>query len=129
MLAYFDANDGNPKVAIEIKGTKRKYKSIVGLLDTGHSGSLSLSVLDLIEIGAKLSSIGKAVLADGSTVLNYYFSVKVRIDGVEKEVLANMIPTSSEAIIGLQLLSPYVALIDFKNKKIKLITEKELSKK
>ena len=66
MLGYFDAQDGNPKVVIKISGTKRgAKKEIASLLDTGHSGSLSLPILDLIEIGAKLSSFGPVGLADG----------------------------------------------------------------
>ena len=130
MHAYFDAQDGNPKVVIKIKGTGRKFKEIPALLDTGHSGSLSLPILTLIEIGAKLKSYGPVGLADGSSVIAYFFAVKVEIDGKIKEVLASMIqnPKISEAIVGLQLLSPYISFIDFKNKRIQITTEEELKK-
>ncbi|MBI2074271.1 MAG: hypothetical protein HYT83_00365 [Candidatus Levybacteria bacterium] len=131
MHAYVDAQDGSPKVVIKISGTKRKtHKEIAALLDTGHNGSLSLSILDLIEIGAKLSSFGPVGLADGSNVTVYYFTVKVELDGNTKEVQASMIenPKITEAIVGLELLSPYIAFIDFKNKKIQLSTEEQLKK-
>lgn len=128
MHAYFDAQDGNPKVVIKIRGTTRKYKEIAALLDTGHSGSLSLPLLNLIEIGAKLKTYGLVGLANGSSVVVYYFAVKVQIDGTEKEVLAGMIedPKITEAIVGLELLSPYIAFIDFKKKSILIKTEEQL---
>lgn len=130
MHAYFDAQDGNPKVLIKISGTKRKQKEISALLDTGHNGSLSLSILDLIEIGAKLSSFGPVGLADGNVVNMYFFDVKVEIDGEIKDVQASMINNSNmnEAIIGLELLSPYIAIINFNKKQILLKTEEQLKK-
>ncbi len=132
MHAYFDAQDGNPKVVIGIGGTARKPKKIVAaLLDTGHTGSLSLPALDLINIGAKLSSIGEVEYGNGYTGTVYYFSVKVIIDGDEKIVETGMIenPKATEAVAGLELFAPYIAFIDFKNKKIELTTEGELKKK
>ena len=129
MVGYFDAHDGSPKVIIKISGTRKNHKKeIVALLDTGHTGSLSLSILDLIEIGAKLSSFGPVGLANGAEVNCYFFTVKVEIDGLEKEVQASMIenPDMTEAIVGLELLAPYIAIIDFNKKKIDLFTENQL---
>jgi len=121
MHGYFDAQDGRPKVVIEIKGTRRTVvKQLAALFDTGHNGSLSLPVINLIEIAAKLSSIGEAEMADGHKRTVYYFSVKVIIDGNEKIVEAGLIdnPDATEAIAGTELFAPYVATIDFKNKTI-----------
>lgn len=128
MRAFFDPQDGSPKVVIRISGTNNVIREITALLDTGHNGSLSLPILDLIEIGAKLTGFGPVGLADGRSVTVYYFAVRVEIDGVAKETIAGLIenPKVSEAIVGLELLSPYVALIDFKNKKIGLVTEEDL---
>ena len=131
MHAFFDPKDGNPKVVIEISGTAPGSNKIINaLLDTGHSGSLSLPVLDLIAIGAKLDSYGEVEYANGYTGVNYYFSVTVTIDGKTKEVQASMIenPSSTEAIAGLELFTPYVSLIDFKNKGIVFIEEVEFRK-
>lgn len=130
MHAYFDAQDGSPKVVIKIRASKRKPKEIAALLDTGHNGSLSLPLLDLIEIGAKLKSYGPVGLANGSEVIMYFFEVKVEIEGKEKIVLASMIedPKVKEAIVGLELLSPYIAFIDFKNKRIYIKTEEQIKK-
>jgi len=130
MHGYFDAKDGNPKVVLEVSGTKRHKKTIAALFDTGHNGSLSLSVVDLIEIGAKLSSVGQVEFADGISKPQLYFSVKVTIDGTEKEVDANLIENfeSTEAIAGLELFSPYVAVINFKSKQIDFIKEADLKK-
>lgn len=131
MHAYFDAKDGNPKVVIEISGTNESVKkTIQALLDTGHNGSLSLPVLELINIGAKLSSIGEVEFANGHKGVVYYFKVTVTIDGKTTEVEAGMIenPNASEAIAGLELFAPYVAVIDFKNKKVEFIPEAELHK-
>ncbi len=131
MHGYFDAKDGNPKIVIEIKGTRRNYKKqISALFDTGHSGSLSLPILDLIEIGAKLSNVGEVRLADGYKKPQLYFSVKVIIDNEEKKVEAALIqnPEATEAIVGLELFSPYIAFIDFKNKVLRFIKEKDLKK-
>ncbi len=132
MQAYFDAQDGNPKIIIKVSGTpKGKRKEIPALLDTGHNGSLSLPTLDLIEIGAKLSSFGPATLANGHKVTVMYFRVFVEIDGKTKEVSAGMIdnPNETEAIAGLQLLSPYIVLLDFNKKTIYCTTQEELNKK
>ncbi len=107
MHAYFDAKDGSPKIMLEISGTKRKHKKLIpALFDTGHSGSLSLPVLDLIEIGAKLSNIGEVEYANGNPGTVYYFSVTVCVDGREIEVDAGMIenPDATEAIAGLILI-------------------------
>lgn len=131
MHGYFDAKDGNPKIIIEIKGTKKGFKKqVAALFDTGHAGSLSLSILDLIEIGAKLSNVGEAILADGYKKPQLYFSVKVIIDNEEKEVEAALIenPEATEAIVGLELFSPYVAFVDFKNKILKFVKEEDLKK-
>lgn len=130
MHTYFDAKDGSPKVVIKIKGTKRSFKEISALLDTGHNGSLSLPMLDLIEIGAKLESFGPVGLADGNTVTVYYFSVTVEVDGKTKKVQASMInnPNVSEAIVGLELLAPYIVLFDFNKKTIYCTTEAEMKK-
>lgn len=129
MHAYFDAFDGNPKVVLKIS-SGRKEKEIKALMDTGHNGSLSLSIWDLIDIGAKLSTVGEVEFADGNKGIVYYFRVRVIIDGVKKEIEAGMIENSNvtEAIAGLELFSPYVAVIDFKNKKINFYTEAELKK-
>lgn len=130
MHAYFDAKDGNPKVVFKIKGTHRKTKEVAALLDTGHSGSLSLPIFDLIEIGAKLESFGPVGLADGSKTTMFFFSVKVEIDGKTKKVQASMInnPGVTEPIAGLQLMAPFIAVIDFKKKSIYFTTEEELKK-
>lgn len=131
MHGFFDPNDGNPKVEIEICGTTAGVtKKIIALFDTGHSGTLSLPVVDLIEIGAKIRACQPVVYASGYTSVVYLFGVDVVIDGIKKEVFASMIenPNSNEAIAGLQLFSPYISLIDFKNKTILFATEEELKK-
>jgi len=89
-----------------------------------------LTIVQLIGIGAKLSSIGQIKYADGNSKPCLYFSVKVTVDGVQKEVEASLIenPEEEEAIAGLELFSPYVSFIDFKNKTIKFIKEEDLIK-
>ena len=130
MIGYFDAKDGSPKVVLEIEGTNEGVKKpIIALFDTGHNGSLSLTVVQLIEIGAKLSSIGKIKYADGNSKPCLYFSVKVTIDGIQKDVEASLIENpEEEAIAGLELFSPYISFIDFKNKVIKFVKEENLKK-
>lgn len=130
MLGYFDASDGNPKITLEIAGTKGTKVQIPALFDTGHNGSLSLSILQLIQVGAVLADMGEVELANGRKELMYYFLVTVTIDGTEKEVLASMIenPNCDEAIAGLELFAPYVAVIDFEDKTIKFVKKKEVEK-
>lgn len=131
MRAFFDPVDGNPKVEIEISGAVSGIrKTVVALLDTGHNGSLSLSFLDLIELGATLSSYGEVCYASGQRGVVYYFTVGVTIDGRDTQVEAGMIenPETTEAIAGLELFSPYVAFIDFKNKFVEFMAEEEFRK-
>lgn len=128
MLGYFDAKDGNPKIVLEVAGGRPEHKKqITALFDTGHNGSLSLPVLDLIDIGAKLSSVGPVTFADGSQKMQLYFSVTVTIDGIERVVEANLIENyeETEAIAGLELFSSYVSFIDFKNKRIEFRKEED----
>lgn len=127
MHAYFDAFD--PKVVLKIS-SGRKEKEIKALMDTGHTGSLSLPIWDLIDIGAKLSTVGEVEFANGNVGTVYYFRVKVIIDGVKKEIEAGMIenPNATDAIAGLELFSQHIAIIDFKRKRINFYTEAELKK-
>jgi predicted aspartyl protease len=128
---FFDPIDGSPKVQIEISGiASGKRKTINALLDTGHNGSLSLSFLDLIEIGAALSSYGEVCYASGHRGIVYYFTVNVTVDGKTSVVEAGMIenPDANEAIAGLQLFAPYVSFIDFKNKTVNFLLEEEWQK-
>jgi predicted aspartyl protease len=129
MRGFFDQNDGNPKVEIEISGTTSGLtKKIIALFDTGHNGTLSLPIFDLIEIGAKLRGCQPVSYASGYVSVVYLFGVNVIVDGIEKEVYASMIenPTATEAIAGLQLFAPYISLINFKEKTIIFATEEEL---
>lgn len=126
MIGYFDSEDGRPKIVLKIKGTQ-KEKQISALFDTGHSGSLSLSFLDLLEIGAELKGISEVKYADGRTSIEYLFSIKVELDGITKEIKASLIPNpyTREAIAGVQLFSPFIVLLDFKNRRITLKKENE----
>jgi len=130
MIGYFDAEDGNPKVVLEIKGQHRSWKQIPALFDTGHSGSLSLPIMDLIEVGAKFSNIGEATYADGRSGVDYLFSIKVRFNGIEKKVEASMIqnPKVTMAIAGIKLFSPFISFIDFKNGKLEFMKEGDFKK-
>lgn len=129
MIGYFDPEDGRPKVILKIKGTQ-KEKQIRALFDTGHSGTLFLPFLDLLEIGAELKGISEVKYADGRTSIEYLFSIRVELDGIEKEIKAALIPNpyTREAIAGIQLFSPFVVLLDFKNKRIALKKEENLRK-
>lgn len=131
MRGFFDPSDGNPKVEIEISGTTPgSKKKITVLFDTGHNGSLSLPILDLIEIGAKLKAFGPVTYASGYTSVVYYFSIDITIDGNTKSITAAMIenPSEKEGIAGLQLFAPYISIIDFKNKTIGFIEEEYFKK-
>ena len=127
MIGYFEPQDGRPRVILKIKGTQ-KEKQISALFDTGHSGTLSLPFLDLLEIGAELKGISGVKYADGRAGVEYLFSVKVELNGIVKEVKAALIPNPyvKESIAGVELFSPFVVLLDFKNKRVALKKEEEL---
>lgn len=116
MEGYFDSA-GSPKVKLEIKGTSGQTKTIEALLDTGHSGGLSLSVLQLIEMGAVLKTMGPIRFGNGQEQMCPYFSVMIKVQGEWKEVHASMLG-GGEAIAGLELFLPYIATIDFKKRTI-----------
>jgi predicted aspartyl protease len=131
MRGFFDPKNGTAKVEIEVSGTiPGSQRKIIALFDTGHTGSLSLPILDLIQIGATLQSYGQVRFANGHKGIVYYFSVQVTIDGKTKTVQAGMIenPSEKEAIAGLELFAEYVSFIDFKNKKIIFKLEDEFRK-
>lgn len=129
MFGYFDATDGRPKVSITIKGSKGS-RVVSALFDTGSQLALSLPLTDLIAIGAEITGVEKVGYADQRSGIEYLFKVIVGLDGSEKEVQANLIPDPSaqEAIIGTPLFDPYVVIIDFRNKRLSLLNEDELTK-
>lgn len=130
MISYFNETDGRPMVRIKIKGSK-KEKEVDAFLDTGHTGNLSLSILDLIEIGSELKAVSNVKYADNRQGTEYLFSVTVEMDGIVKEVKAGLIPSmspSTKPLIGVQLFSPFVIFIDFKNKKIDIMKEEDFRK-
>lgn len=129
MIGYFDAKDGKPKVSLTIKGNKGE-KVISALFDTGSQLALSLPLIDLIKIGSEISGIERVGYADRRTGIEYVFKVRVKLNGDEKEVQANLIPdpTAEEAIIGTPLFDPYVVVIDFKNKSLNLLSEEDIKK-
>lgn len=49
-------------------------------------------------------------------------TIKIRGTKNEKEVKAGLIPNPNEreAIVGVELFAPYTAIIDFKNKELRL---------
>ena len=129
MIGYFDAKDGRPKVSLTIKGTKSE-KVISALFDTGSQLALSLPLIDLIKIGSEITGIERVGYADKRSGIEYLFKVRVKLNGREKDVQANLIPdpTAEEAIIGTPLFDPYVVIIDFRNKSLGLLSEEELAK-
>lgn len=129
MIGYFEPTDGRLRVILKIKGTQ-KEKQISALFDTEHSGTLSLPFLDLLDIGAELKGISRVNYADGRAGVEYLFSIKVELDGIVKEVKAALIPSPyvKEAIAGVELFTPFVVLLDFKNKAIALKKEEELAR-
>lgn len=131
MRGFFDPIDGSAKVELEISGSiPNSQRTITALFDTGHNGSLSLPIINLIEIGATLRGYGEVRYASGHTGVVYYFSVNVTIDGQTREVQAGMIenPVAMEAIAGLELFAEYISLIDFKNKTIGFLPEADFQK-
>lgn len=129
MEGYFDTTDGRPRIVLKIKGTQNT-KVITAVFDTGHTGSLSLPLLDILAIGAELKGISPVRYANGYEANEYLFSVNVNINGIYKEVKAGLIPNPNitEAIAGVQLFSPFVVLLDFKNRRIALQEEEKLKK-
>ncbi len=119
MIGYFDPKDGMPKVSIRISGT-RGGKTINALFDTGHSGTVSLPLLELISIGAEISSVSHVKYADGREGIQYLFSINIEVDGMKKEVKAGLIPNpkEKEAIVGLELFASYIVNIDFERKSL-----------
>lgn len=129
MQGLYDHRSGTFKVEIEISGTTPGFtKKIWVLFDTGHSGTLSLPIVDLIAVGAKLKSAEKVMYANGYPGVVYDFEVNVCIDGKPKPIIAGMIenPGAGEGIAGVQLFDPFMTLIDFKNKTIGFYTEEEI---
>jgi hypothetical protein len=118
MHAYFDTADGKPKVDLEIEGTASQPQKITALLDTGHTGKLSLPIKTLIELGSYPVAFGSVLYGNGAVEKCVYFRVKHKIGGIYDNIDAGLTWTN-EAIAGVELFAPYVLTIDFKNKTIK----------
>ena len=119
MRAYFDSNDGKPKVELEIMGNTGVPKKIYALIDTGHSDKLSLPFTDLVELGSVVKTRGPVEFGNGDRQLCMFFGVKVRkeANGPFEDVLASYLG-SDEAIAGIELFYPYTIKIDLKKKEV-----------
>lgn len=75
-----------------------------------------------------IKGISEVSYADGRKGVVYLFSIKIELNGIEKEIKAALIPNPyiKEAIAGVELFTPFVVLLDFKNKRIVLKKEEEL---
>ena len=103
---------------ISVTGS-RKRALVWAIVDTGFSGSLSLP-LDLIaNLGMELDGSANYQLADGTVKPQLLFRATVRWKGKTKRIKANL-TFSDEILLGTELLKNGKLIGDYKNGKCQI---------
>ena len=89
-------------VTIPLLGPAGQTREIVGVVDTGFNGYLTLPPTLVAELGLSVEGDGEAILADGSEVTFNVYGVTVVWDGQPKYVETAAV--GIDALVGMMLL-------------------------
>jgi clan AA aspartic protease len=90
---------------------------VAAMVDTGFTGELWLPLDKAVTLGLKLSGVGTAELADGSTSNQMLFSAHMKFGSVEKPITVTVIK-SGPPLLGGGLLHGYVLKADYKERRL-----------
>lgn len=94
--------DHEPTLQIGLQSGAGQEQPIEFILDTGFSGSLTLTAAVITALGLSFRSRGSAVIADGSEIEFDIFAATVLWDGLPRGVLVEEAET--EPLLGMSLL-------------------------
>jgi len=119
MLGTFD-ND-QPKIEIEVKGIGSS-KKLVGLIDSGFNGYLTIPFIEAFPLGLVLIGIQSSTIADGSPSYHLVCMGEVCIDGKWIHTTIDIQPANI-ILIGTKLLKELnkTFVLDCSKSKVEII--------
>ena len=96
---------GEARVRLKIRGTRGREQEIDAIVDTGFTGSLTLSPALIAALGLRWQSLDRGTLADGSECLFDVYEAKVVWDRRTRRILIN--EADAEPLVGMALLDGY----------------------
>lgn len=92
-------------VPLRLRGPGGIELDVSALIDTGYTGSLTLSSATIATLGLSLHSFSSAQMADGSTRQFEIFAAELLWDGTWRNVLVSSI--GMESLIGMRILEDH----------------------
>ena len=89
-------------IRLALHGADEREYQVEGIVDTGFTGSLTLSPILIATLGLPFRSRGNAVLADGSETQFDIYAATVLWDGTLRNILVEAADT--DPLIGMSLL-------------------------
>lgn len=90
------------RIRLKLIGTNGNDVYVQAVVDTGYTGSLSLSPSLIAELGLQWRSMGCGLLADGSEMLFDVYEAVLDWDG--KRVIVLVAEADADPLIGMRLL-------------------------
>ena len=98
----FDRDEA--RIRLKVQGP-RGERQIEAVIDTGYTGTLTLPVKLIKDLGLPWSTIERSTLADGSECVFDVFTASVLWDGRVRRILLD--EAEIEPLIGMQLMKEY----------------------
>ena len=102
--------DREAVVTLAVHGPSGRTREIEAVVDTGYSGSLTVTPALVMELGLDYRSRGRAILADGSDVSFDVYDVTVLWDGQSTHIRGDMADTAP--LVGMSLLDGHRLCVD-----------------
>ncbi|MDP6455125.1 MAG: clan AA aspartic protease [SAR202 cluster bacterium] len=97
--------DAEAVIRLEIRGLGENHEEIEAVIDTGFDGSISLPPSIIQELGLVWRGRGRALLADGSSIIYDRYEVSVVWDGEVRRATADEADT--DPLVGMGLMKGY----------------------
>jgi clan AA aspartic protease len=97
-------------IPLRVKGPGGIETSVDAVVDSGYTGSLTLSAATVAALGLVRQSGGSATLADGSSRPFDIYAAEVEWDGVWRAILVSAV--GAESLLGMRLLVGHTLRID-----------------
>jgi clan AA aspartic protease len=90
------------RIRLKIRGFQGREQEAEAIIDTGYSGSLTLSPTMVAALALRWRSVERGTLANGSECIFQVYDARVVWDGEERAILVDEADT--EPLVGMELL-------------------------
>lgn len=110
MITGFVTAEREAVLRLSVLGINGQTQETNAIVDTGYTGWLTLPP-DLISVlGLRWTRLGRAILADGSTIITNVYDATILWDGHQQAVIVD--EADSEPLIGMALMYGYELLLN-----------------